>query len=824
MARKNNETLPMLDENNNNSIAATGVMLQPDDLRYSDVMSTNFLTYAVSVLTDRALPDVRDGLLPVHRRIMIVMHEQRLRSNARYRKCAKVTGDVMGNYHPHGDLAIYGALVRLAQPFSLRAPLIDGHGNFGNLDGDGAAAARYTECRMTPVAEKMLEHLDEEVLPNDYTRNYDESRPEPKVLPSAYPNLLVNGSMGIAVGMTSKMMPHNFGEIMDLAIWRIANPDATPQALVKRITGPDFPTGSLAVDNDELRKAYLTGEGKVTMVGEAHIEPMPGNREKIVITSLPYGLTKGSGKGSGLLEVFNKQYGEGKWPEWTDVNDLSKGDFDVRIEVELKRGSNAKAVLARMYKDTRLRDTFGVQANVLVNGRPRTLGFTEILDEWIAFRREVMVKIAEKRMREIQVRLHKLEAFLKAIDAIDAVVKTIRTSKNRAEAKPKLEKLLKIDEQQSEWIVSMPLGNLTTLESRERLRVELKDLQKFVKSPTLIGEKITGELKEMKKDFSTPRATKMVGEDAVSTAAAGSAALNVPAEDCMLLVSAKGQAVCGSGTLKRGASLNVAAGDRMVCVSEAKTDQDWMVFTASGKVFRLRLAELPLESKRTKGIHLSEIIGIESNDDVVACFPIDKDKDGTALFIYESGLVKRTEWKEYARVVPSGIVAASPKPGDKVIGIFDGPDSVDVVLVGDHGKGIRFAAKDLRPMGRASAGVRGINLPDGVKLVGFDITASDSGQLLLLTDAGYGKRINITDFPSQGRGGGGVMLLKPGTKYGTLIKAAAVLEDSELWVQKEGKLSMTLAKKASLVGRAITPREFPLGQDMQALFVRAPQA
>lgn len=837
MARPNEPTESLLDANGDASIALAGVELQEGDLRYPEVMGSNFLTYAVSVLTDRALPDVRDGLLPVQRRILLAMNDLRLRSTSGHRKCAKVVGECMGNYHPHGDLAIYGALVRMAQEFSLRSPLVDGQGNFGNQDGDGAAASRYTECRLTELAERVLgqktsigdkevDALDAEVLPEAYGRNYDESRPEAKVLPSALPNLLINGNTGIAVGMTCTMLPHNPGEIMDIAVWRLANPEATPEQVIKRISGPDFPTGALVIDNEGLRNAYLTGEGKVTAVGEAHVEPLPGNREKIIITSVPWGVSKGSGgKGTGLLEIMAKQHAEGRWPEWTELADLSTDD--TRIEIELKRGSNARAVLARLYKYTRLKHTYGVQQNVLVDGRPRTLGFTEVLDHWLVFRRYVLIKVAEKRMREIEIRLHKIEAFQKAIDSIDAVVKTIRSSKNRLEAKPKLMKLLKIDEQQSTWIVEMPLGNLTSLETadlkneQKRLSSELKMLQKFIQTPELITQRIVEELRELKKAFHKPRETRIVGADIVGDdEGPGLTEFSVAAEDCLLLISDKGQAVCGQGTLSRGASLQLASGERMITAADARTDQEWMIFTASGKAFRLRLAELPLVNKRDKGMHLSEVIGLERNDAVVAAHKLDKERVGAALFVYASGMVKRTEWSEYARVVPSGIVAAAPKPGDKVVSVHDCPENGDVMLVGTHGKGIRFPAAEMRAMGRAAAGVRGINLPAGAELAGDAVVVGDARQMLLVTDTRFAKRIPLGDLPAQGRGGSGVSLMKPGGKYGAPAHIAICDDKSELWLQREGKLTEYPAAKVSRAGRAIVPKLFEPAAKTEVIFVR----
>jgi len=807
------------------------------DLLFPELLGRNFLLYAVSVLTDRALPDVRDGLLPVQRRILFAMNDMRLRSNGKLSKCAKVVGETMGNFHPHGDLAIYGALVRMAQDFSFRVPLINPQGNFGSIDGDGAGAMRYTECRLSVAAEEVLgtkvrigdreiNALDPAVLPDDFGRNYDESRLEAGVLPTSFPNLLINGNKGIAVGMTHSSPPHNPAEILDLAIWRIAHPDAPDKQVVAKLSGPDFPTGALVVQNEALREAYLTGKGKITVVGEAHVEPLPGNREKIVVTSLPFTVSKGSGgKGTGFLEVINRQYQDNKWPEFADMTDLSTEDM--RIELELKRGSNARAVLARLYKETDLRYTFSMQMNVLVGGRPQTLNLVQVLDHWLAFRKEVLVKAAEKRLAEIEVRLHKLDALIKAIDAIDAVVKAIRSSKNRQEAKPKLRKLLKIDEQQASWIVEMPLGNITSLETHDlkdeqkQLSLEAKELRTFIKTPKLVTDKIADDLRDLKKVLHSPRRTKLIAADGGEGPALTE--FSVPAEDCLLLVSRSGQAACGQGTLQRGASLQVAAQDKMVLVADARTDQDWIVFTASGKAFRLRLAELPLISRRDKGMHLSEIIGFEQNDSVVAVFPLDRERKGTVLFVYESGLLKRTEWSDYAKVVPSGLVAANPRSGDHVQGVHDCPETSDIVLVGAHGKAIRFSVKALRPMGRVAAGVRGMKLPADTLLVGSAV-CTDSDQLLVLTSTRFAKRIPLKDIPQQGRDGGGVSILgstwKATSKYGIPAHVALATDKSTLWLQREGKLQAYPAAKTTKAGRAIMPKLFEPAEKTQAVIVR----
>lgn len=789
---------------------AVGVKTEEGDLIYAELMSRNFLLYATSVLTDRALPDVRDGLLPVQRRILLAMWDRRLRHNAAYAKSARIVGDTMGQYHPHGDSSIYGALVRMAQPFSLRAPLIDGHGGFGSIDDDPPAAMRYTEARLTKLAEQILNDLDPEILPNDYGRNFDESKPEPHVLPAAFPNLLINGAIGIAVGMTCKMLPHNVGEILALCQWRLENPEATPEEVVDQLSGPDFPTGAMIVKDEAMRQAYLTGEGKVTALGEAHIESLPGGKEQIIITSLPWGVMKGSSSGSGLLQVIAKQWADGKYPEMSDMNDYSTDD--IRVVIDLKRGSNARAVLQRLYKHTRLRETYGVQQNVLVGGQPKTLGVPQIIDEFLAFRREVLINRAKKRINEIKERLHKLEAYLKALSAIDKVVETIKKSKDRQAAKPALKKLLKIDDQQAQWIVEMPLGSLTALdqfqikEEADNLEKEKAELEKFIKTEKLVTKALSDEFSELSKEYSTERRSKLIDEDSGEEDAAA-LDFSVPAEDCVLLLSKEGQALCGQGTLKRGAALNLRPGDSMAVISAARTDEEWLVFSNHGKVYRARLAEMPFEMKKHRGQPLSDLIGMEATEQVVGAGKFDKKRPGNAVIVYRSGHVKKIAWKEFASAHASGIVAAKPAAGDEVAHVFDCPDGATLVILDKSGKALRFETDKLRAMGRTSYGVKGMKLTDDNIVSAALLT--DDDELMIATTTRFAKRVPAAEIPTKGRGGGGITLMKPGGKYGEPAFLAATRGDWQVHISYEdGKFKSVGCDKLRQAGRAIVPKPF----------------
>lgn len=825
--RKQDEvTTEAAEQNDNGADNGAPIVLPPaegtvGDADYGEVMANNFMLYAKSVLVDRALPSI-DGLKPVQRRILLAMLDRRLYPTAAYSKSAKVVGDTMGKYHPHGDAAIYGALVNMAQDFTSRVPLIDGHGNFGSLDGDAAAAQRYTECRMTQAAVELLADLHEKVIPDYYGMNFDESAPEPQVLPARWPNVLVNGTTGIAVGMATTILPHNPAEVIDLCVWRLKNPKAPAEKLVERLSGPDFPTGATVLDDEGLRESYLTGKGKVTALAKAHIEPIEGNREKIVITEIPWGVNKGD-----LLTKIAKQHAEGKFPEITELNDFSRGDDEIRVEAILKWGANSRAVLQRLLKHTGLRKVYGVEMNVLIEGVPKTVSLAELVDHFLEFRRQVVINRAKKRIEEIEERLHRLDAYMKVVAATDKVVQTIRKAKDRQAAKKPLMKLLKVDEQQAQWIVEMQLGQLTQLDRfklKEEVKVlkeELKGLKQLVRTPKLVTEAMIEEFGEVKEGFKkaglTERHTSVMppsdGEDI--------ATMSVPAEDCILLISRSGRAICGQGTLKRGASLNLSSDDRLAVVEEGRTDQERLVFTASGRAYRLRLAELPLESRRSKGAELAQIIGVEQGDPIVAAHEFtagaDGAKDGAVLLVSRDGVVKRTAWKEFASAHASGITAGKVGPGDEIITALDCPDDADIVLLGSHGKAIRFAASEARLMGRNAGGVRGIRLPEGAQIVAAAVIRPEDengGQLLLATTTGFAKRVPYSELPKQGRGGGGVALMKVGGKYGEPKFAAPARDGQTLYVEVGGGRFKIypVSRVAKTRKRAIVPKRWPSGE------------
>jgi DNA gyrase subunit A len=779
---------------------------------FADTMGTNYMIYAKSVLVDRALPSI-DGLKPVQRRILLAMNDLRLRPDSRYSKCAKVVGTTLGSYHPHGDASVYGALVNMAQDFTMRLPLIDGHGSFGSIDGDGAAAMRYTEARLAGAAMELLLDLDPEILPDHYGRNFDESMLEPEILPARFPNILINGGTGIGVGMATTILPHNPEEVVDLCIWRAKNEKAKAEELVQRLSGPDFPTGASVLNDEGLLSSYLTGKGKVTAVAKAHIEEVSGNKEKIVITEIPWSVNKGD-----LLSRIAKQHADGKFPEIVELNDLSRGDHDIRIEATLKWGANARGVLQRLLRHTGLRKVYGVEMNVLIEGRPETLGLTEIIDHFLAFRREVIRNRAKKRIAEILERLHKLEAYTKVVDHTDEVVQIIKKAKDRAAAKPPLKKLLKVDDQQAQWIVEMQLGQLTQLDRSKlldevkTLENELKGLEELIRSK----EKITGvmvdefsDLKAVwKKNGWTERSTDIIlpsdGEDDLLTTA-------VPSEDCNLLISRAGRAMCAQGTLRRGGQLNLEKEDPVVVASEANTDQEWLIFAASGKAYKLRLADLPLEGGRVKGAVLSDIIGLETSDKIVAALRAGE-KKGEYVFVSRRGVVKRTRAKELSSVHTGGVLVSKPGADDELAFVFylsEGKEG-DLVLIGSHGKVIRFPLSAIRSMGRTAGGVRGMRLPDDASVIGSLLALPETEELLLAATGGFAKRVPLEQISAQNRGGGGLLLMKVGGKYGEPAFAAAVEKEQELWVDMgAGRLKPQPMKKVPLGKRATMPKRWP---------------
>jgi DNA gyrase subunit A len=792
------------------------------DVNFEKVMSENFLVYAWSTLLDRALPQI-DGLLPVQRRVLLAMDHSKNYSNKPTRKCAGVVGDTMGKYHPHGDLSIYGALARMTQDFSLRVPLIHGQGSFGSIDGNKPAAMRYTECRMNPASEQLVKDLDPEILPDYMGRTFDEALPEPQLLPVRFPNLLINGAYGIGTGMTTLFLPHNPGEAIDLCIWRAKNPEASLSQAVKKISGPDFPTGGSVVNDQGLKDLYTKGKGRVTGLAKAHIEKGDKGKDKIIISELPWMMNKGGD--SGIVKSLITHYNKGSYPEFEDLNDFSTKE--IRIEIKLKRGVNSAAVLQRLLKQSILRKTYAAEMNCVINGKPKTINLLEIADSFLEFRRYIVVKRAEKRIREIDRRLHRLEAYMKVIGATDKVVQIIKKSKDRNAAKEPLKKLLKIDDLQVQYIIEMPLGSLTQLdafkikEEVKELTQEKKTLEKLIKTPDLITTEIVDELSEIKagwkKDGVLERRTSVVEESASEDISEASMTSTGPSEDCILMISKKGQVLCAQGTIKRGGSLKLKEGDYLVAIDHTDTNSEYLIFSDQGNAYRLRLGEVVLESKRTTGDKLASIIGIKMDEEVVAAHPIKADDEGDFFFVSEQGMIKRVAKEEFSKTHASGIVAAKLGSGDRLIAVQDNRigDKAEILMLADNGKMLRCLADVSRVMGRAAGGVKGMKVPGGNKLISAEIIYPDKSserQLLIVQAGGYAKRMELKEIPTKGRGGGGVAIGKIDGKYGqpTASMLISNIEKSELYYQEDGKLRSFKVKDIALGKRATTAKPFPV--------------
>lgn len=784
--------------------AAPGTLAE---VEFPKVMSENFLLYAVSTLLDRALPQI-DGLLPVQRRVLLAMKRANVHSKGPYKKSATIVGDTMGKYHPHGDQSIYGSLARMAQDFSYRVPLIDGQGAFGSIDGDNPAAMRYTEARMSPSAEEITADLHEKILPDYMGRNFDESETEPMMMPTRFPNLLINGSYGIATGMTAFFLPHNPKEAIDLCSWRLRHPDATIGEAIKRISGPDFPTGGSVLNDEGLKSLYKTGKGRVTGMAKAHIEKGDKGKDKIVITELPWMVQKGGD--SGILKRMGVQYAEGKYPEFESLNDFS--DESMRIEIGLKRGTNASMVLQKLLKNTALRKTYGCEMNCVIEGRPRTLNLLELIDHFLDFRRYVVIKRAEKRIEEIELRLYKLDAYMKVVDAIDKVVETIKKSKNREDAKPKLQKLLKVDDQQAQWIVEMPLGNLTRLnvfelkEEVKNLNKELKELQKFIKTKELVTEAMIEEFNGVKESWKRQkdvnildRRTSLIeppsggddtGIDEMMTS-------TEPAEDCMLMISRDGRALAALGNLKRGGSLKLGVDDSLVVFEQASTNDEYLVFSDQLKAYRLRLAELEPASKKSSGDRLTAILGISKDEKVISAIPLRKAKKGSEndgdaksgveevdlkqdiFFATSEGIIKRTCLEEFSRANAAGVAAGKLRGDDRLVAAILNPagDKGEVLLLANNGKVLRFSTSVSRVMGRTAAGVKGMKVPEGSEIISVQVLSGGEEEYVLLHESGLIKRFPLAQINPKGRGGQGVGIGKTDGAYGKPCASTVVKKD-----------------------------------------------
>ena len=760
-------------------------------INIEEEMKRSYLDYAMSVIVGRALPDVRDGLKPVHRRILYAMQQMGLQPNRPTRKCARITGDTMGKYHPHGNLAIYDALVRMAQPFSLRYPLVDGQGNFGSVDGDPPAAERYTEARLSRVAAAMIEDLDKETV--DFKPNYDDSEQEPEVLPARVPNLLVNGSSGIAVGMATNIPPHNMTEIVNAAIELVQNPKTPLIDILKMVQGPDFPTGGFILGRQGILDAYTKGRGQLKLRARAAIEKTGKDREQIVITEIPYQVNK-----SKLLEQIAAMVNEKRIEGIADVFDHSDRD-GMRIVIELKRGEQAEVVLNNLYKNTQLQIGFGIIMLSIVHGQPRELGLVPMIQYFIDHRVEVVRRRTEYELRRAREREHILLGFQKALDHLDEVIKLIRAAKNPKDARESLIAAFEFSERQAQAIIELQLQRLTGME-QQKILDELAEIQRriaeyleILASDKVLRGVIVKELMEVQKDFGDKRRTEII-EDT------GEINLEdlVQVEDVAVTVTRGGYlkrtSVDTYRRQTRGGKGRIGMGTRAEDFVEhlivASTHSYLLIFTTRGRVYWLKIYETPDASTSGKGKHISNLISLQPDETVKAFLPV-KDfnvADRFIVMVTKHGVIKKSELAEFDNPLSRGIIAVSLDEGDELIGAKITNGQNYIFLGSREGQAIRFQEDQVRPMGRQARGVRAMDLAEGDYLIGMEVVEKD-GLILSIAENGYGKRSPLEIYRLTHRGGKGVINMKTTGKTGDVIAILSVKEDSELIiVSQNGKI------------------------------------
>ncbi len=769
-------------------------------------MRTSFLEYSMSVIVARALPDVRDGLKPVHRRILYAMNESGITPNKPHVKCARPVGDCMGKYHPHGDAAIYDTLVRLAQDFSMRVPLIDGHGNFGSIDGDGAAAMRYTEARLNKPAMELLADLEKETV--DWQPNYDESLQEPKVLPARFPNLLVNGSAGIAVGMATNIPPHNLGEAIDATIAVMENPDISLDEILQIMPGPDFPTGATIMGRSGIREAYETGRGSITIRAKAHVEKSTSGRNRIVVTEIPYQVNKAK-----LIEKIADLVKQKTVTEISGLNDESdrKG---MRIVIDLKRGEEPQVVLNKLYKHTQLQTGFGINNLALVNGVPHVLGLKDMLYNYIDHQIDVIQRRTRYELRKAEERAHILEGLVIALDNIDEVISIIRSSRDDAEARARLIERFGLSEVQANHILEMRLRRLTGLE-REKIETELAELREKIAyykrvlgDESLVKEIIRDEMLEIKRRYADKRRTEIADEardldieDLIAD------------EDMVVTITRSGYIkrlpVATYRQQKRGgkgmSGVKLKENDFVEQLFIASTHDYMLFFTNKGKVYRQKVHQIPLGSRQAKGTPVVNLLPIEDDEKVATVINTrDFPADEYLLFATAHGMIKKTAFDAYKNVRSNGLIAINLRDADNLIAVRRVAPGMKVMMVSSAGKAIRFDESEARPMGRDTTGVHGIRIDvaGGDRVLGMEIAPDDS-DLFVITERGYGKRTKVTEYTEHHRGGGGMSTIKMTDKKGMIAAMKIINEKHEMMiVSEEGVVIRVKAGDISELSRA----------------------
>jgi DNA gyrase subunit A len=789
------------------SIDAITGNIEPRGLR--EEMRSSYMDYAMSVIVGRALPDVRDGLKPVHRRVLYAMYEAGLQPTRAYRKCARVVGDVMGNYHPHGDQAIYDTLVRLAQDFAMRYPLVDGQGNFGSIDDDPPAAMRYTEARLARLATEMLRDIDADTV--DFTPNYDESSQEPLILPARFPNLLVNGSAGIAVGMATNIPPHNLAETIDAVVAYVDDPEIDVAGLMEHIKGPDFPTGGYIIGRQGIKDAYETGRGRVVMRARAHVEPLRGGKEAIIVTELPFMVKKGGD--SGLMKKIVSLVHDKKISEISDLRDESDRN-GMRLVIELKRDAIPKVVLNKLYKHTSLQQTFGVNMVALADGVPRTLNLREVIRYYVLHQKEVVTRRTKDQLQRAERRAHILEGLLIALSNIDAVIRLIRSSPDPEQAREGLTREFELSIAQAQAILDMRLQRLTALET-DKIKQEHADLVEQIRElRAILGDEqrlyglIKEELLEIKQIYGDERRSEI-------THAEGELDLEDLIAEEQMVVS-----ITRSGYIKRlplSTYRKQKRGGVGVIGMEMKDDDyiehlricsthDFLLFfTNYGKVYRLKVYELPEGARTAKGRALVNLLPLREGEAVRAVIATrDFGEDKYLVFGTKQGLIKKTELLAYNTPIRAdGIIAIKLRDKDELVSVRGTSGEDDIIMVSRSGYAARFNESRVRPMGRDTSGVQGMNVKEkGNAMLAMDV-ARDDTELLVVTENGFGKRTAVPDYPVKGRGTKGVKTIQLTDRKGALAGALIVREHQELlFISQEGMVQRTSVRGISRMGRA----------------------
>lgn len=773
------------------------------EVNIEDEMKKSFIDYAMSVIVSRALPDVRDGLKPVHRRILYSMYELGLSPDKPFRKSARIVGDVLGKYHPHGDSSVYDAMVRMAQDFSTRYILVEGHGNFGSIDGDSPAAMRYTEARMSRIAMEMLADINKDTV--DFMPNFDETLKEPTVLPSKFPNLLVNGSSGIAVGMATNIPPHNLGEVIDGTIALIDNPDISVEEMMRYIKGPDFPTGGIILGTQGIKEAYITGRGKITIRARTNIEELPNNRSRIIVTEIPYQVNKAR-----LIEKIAELVRDKKIEGISDIRDESDRE-GMRIVIEVKKDANPNVVLNYLFKHTQMQETFGVIMLALVDGEPKVMGLKELLTHYINHQKDVLIRRTRYDLEKAEARAHVLEGLLVALDHIDEVINIIRSSRTVQIARDSLMERFGLSERQAQAILDMRLQRLTGLE-REKIEeeyAELKNTIQYLKdvlaSDAMQYKIIKEELLAIKEKYSDDRRTEITfspGEiniedlideyDVVVTLTHRGYVKRTP------LSTYKSQRRGGKGI----SGLQTRDEDFVQDIFVTTTHKSILFFTSTGRVYILKAYEIPEAGRQARGTAIINLLQLMPGERIEAVFPVDDIEDEKYLVMAtRKGFIKKSPIKEFKNIRKSGLIAITLREDDELVGVELTNGKQEIMLASHKGMAIRFNEADVRPMGRTAMGVKGMELDKDDYIIGMQLVAED-GYVLTISEKGYGKRTPIDEYRAQNRGGKGIITMNVTEKTGNLVGLEMVTEDDELMIiNSNGIIIRIEVKDISVIGR-----------------------